>query len=227
LTIRNPQSAIRNPREWGLYLVTDRHQAEGRDLVEVVECAVQGGVRAIQLREKDLDTVTQYRLAERLLPTVREAGAALLINDRVDLALGVGAAGVHLTRKSLPPREARALLGPGRLLGISCHSLADVREAAEGGVDFLVLGPVYATPSKAPYGPPIGLTAVREARALTSLPIIAIGGIKAAQVPEVVAAGADGIAVISAVVAAPDPGAAARELLDAVARAKAAGRSGD
>jgi len=211
---------VRNPRGWGLYLVTDRKQTGGRDLVTVLSQVLQAGVRAIQLREKDLDTIEVYRLGERLLSLTRQAGAALIVNDRVDVAMALGADGVHLTRKSLPPMEARALVGSRMLLGISCHGLADVREAVEGGVDFVVLGPIYETPSKVPYGAPLTPVILKQARGICPLPILAIGGINTTRVPEVVHAGADGVAVISAVLAAPDPGAATRELLEAVARAK-------
>jgi thiamine-phosphate pyrophosphorylase len=218
---------LRNPREWGLYLVTDRTQTGGRNLVEVLGQAMAAGAPAIQLREKGLDTVRLYRLAETLLTMTRKAGAALLINDRVDVAMALGADGVHLTRKSLPPREVRSLVGPRMLIGISCHGLEDVREAVDGGVDFVVLGPIYATLSKAPYGPPLAPGILREARRICPLPILAIGGIKAARVPEVVSAGADGVAAISAVLAAPNPGAVIRELLDAVATARGVERSGN
>lgn len=208
-----------------MYLVTDRTQAGGRDLVEVVSQAIRGGIRAVQLREKSLDASAQYRLAERLLPVCRAAGAALLVNDRVDIVLALGADGVHLTRSSLPPAEARKLLGPDRLLGVSCHSLADVREAAAGGVDFVVLGPIFETPSKRAYGPPLTPALLAAARALTRLPLLAIGGIRASRAPDVLAAGADGVAVISAVLAAPDPAAAAADLLRAVEAAKGPGAS--
>ena len=144
-----------NPRDWGLYLVSDRKQTGGRDLVAVLSQALRAGVRAVQLREKDLDTIEVCRLGERLLVLTHKVGAALIVNDRVDVAMALGADGVHLTRKSLPPREARRLAGSKMLLGISCHGLADVREAVEGGVDFVVLGPIRTTPSKAPYGPPL------------------------------------------------------------------------
>jgi len=214
--IPDPRSPIPGPREWGLYLVTDRTQTGGRDLLGVVDRALAGGVRGVQLREKDLATLDLYRLAEKLLARTRAAGAALLINDRVDVALALDADGVHLTRRSLPPAEARTLLGPSKLVGISCHSLPDLLEAVAGGVDFVVLGPIFETPSKRPYGPPLGSGALREARALTTLPLVAIGGITPAQVPEVAAAGADGVAVVSAVMAAPDPAAAAADLLAAV-----------
>ncbi|MBP1774925.1 MAG: Thiamine-phosphate pyrophosphorylase [candidate division NC10 bacterium] len=200
--------------------MTDRKQTGGRDLVTVLSQALVAGVQAIQLREKDLDTIDVYRLGERLLSLTRQAGAALIVNDRVDVAMALGADGVHLTRKSLPPMEARALVGSRMLLGISCHGLADVREAVEGGVDFVVLGPIYETPSKVPYGAPLTPVILKQARGICPLPILAIGGINTTRVPEVVHAGADGVAVISAVLAAPDPGAATRELLEAVARAK-------
>ena len=187
-----PRATSREPREWGLYLVTDRTQTGGRDLEDVLARALEGGVRAIQLREKDLDTIEVFRLGERLLAGTRAAGAALIVNDRVDVAMALGADGVHLTRKSLPPREARALVGPDMLLGVSCHNLDDVREAVDGGVDFLVLGPIYATPSKASYGPPLTPEILRRARMICALPILAIGGIGPERVPEVMAAGADG-----------------------------------
>ncbi|RPI07200.1 MAG: thiamine phosphate synthase [Zetaproteobacteria bacterium] len=214
-------------RNWGVYLVTDRKQTGGRDLVGVVAQALAGGVRAIQLREKDLATIEVFRLAERLLALAREAGAALIVNDRVDVAMALGADGVHLTRKSLPPKDARALVGPRMRLGISCHNLADVREAVEGGVDFLVLGPIYETPSKAPYGAPLTPAILRQARDICDLPILAIGGIIATRVPEVIRSGADGVAVISAVLAAPDPAAATRDLLAAVSRSRAIGKPDD
>jgi thiamine-phosphate pyrophosphorylase len=211
---------FRNPKEWGVYLVTDRHQTGGRDLLDVVSQAVTAGVRAVQLREKDLPTRDLYYLAEKLLAVTRAAGAALLINDRVDVAMALSADGVHLTRRSLPPRECRELLGPERLIGVSCHSLAEVRESEDGGANFVVLGPIFQTPSKAAYGPPLTTAALREARAGTGLPVLAIGGIRESLVGEVMAAGADGVAVISAVMAAHDSGQAAATLLAAVAAAR-------
>ena len=202
--------------------MTDRHQTGSRDLLAVVGEALQAGVRAVQLREKDLATRDLYDLAGKLLAMTREAGAALLINDRVDVAMALAADGVHLTRRSLPPGEARRLLGPEKLVGISCHSLAEVREAEDGGVDFVVLGPIFETPSKARFGPPLTTAILRQARATTSLPILAIGGINSMRIPEVMAAGADGVSAISAVMAAADPTTATQELLSAVSRARGA-----
>jgi thiamine-phosphate pyrophosphorylase len=184
--------------------------------VEVVEQALEGGLQAVQLREKDLSTSDLYELGKRLLQITRSAGATLLINDRVDVALALDADGVQLTRRSLPPKTARDLLGPGKLIGISCHSLADVHEATREGADFVVLGPIYPTPSKAAFGPPLTTALLEEVRSACPLPLLAIGGIKAAQVPAVMAAGADGIAAISAVMAAPDPAATTRDLISAV-----------
>ena len=213
-------SAGSGPGEWGLYLVTDRLAARGRDLEEVIARALEGGVRAIQLREKDLPAGELLRMGRRLLPRVRRAGAALLIHDRVDVALALGAEGVHLARGSLRPREVRGLAGSGILIGASCHGLEEVREAVESGADFVVLGPVYATPSKARYGPPLTVEIIRQAREICPRPLLAIGGITAARVPEVIEAGADGVAVISAVLSAADAAAATGEILAAVARAR-------
>jgi thiamine-phosphate pyrophosphorylase len=200
--------------------VTDRHQTGGRDLLDVVSQALTAGVRAVQLREKDLPTRDLYHLAEKLLAVTRAAGAALLINDRLDVAMALSADGVHLTRRSLPPRQCRELLGPERLIGVSCHSLAEVRESVDGGADFVALGPIFQTPSKAAYGPPLTTAALREVRAATSLPILAIGGIRDPLVGEVMAVGADGVAVISAVMAARNPGQAAAALLASVAASR-------
>ncbi len=207
------KSTIQDPRTWGLYVITDRTETQGRSLEEVVGACVQGGARVFQLREKDLEARELAALAERLLRLITPAGGLLLINDRVDVALAVGANGAHLSQRGLPPAVARGLLGPTRLLGVSCHSLAEAKEAQQGGADFIVLGPIFYTPSKALYGPPVGLALLREVRPRIRVPIFAIGGITAANRPEVLAAGADGSAVISAVMAAPDVSAAVRALL--------------
>ena len=199
--------------DFDLYVVTDRQLTGGQPLRLVVEAALRGGVRAFQLREKDLPPRELYPLALEMRSLTRTYGARLLINDRVDVALAVEADGVHLTTTSLPVRVARQILGPGRLIGVSTHSLAEVQAAAAEGADFLVFGPVFFTPSKAPYGEPVGLDALRAARAAVTLPILAIGGVKKANLDQVLAAGADGIAVISAVISADDPMAASQDLL--------------
>lgn len=214
-----PISNPHPPSSWGLYVVTDRSLTKGRPLEVVIEAALAGGAKAIQLREKDLSTRDLYQLAERLLPIVRERGASLLINDRVDLALALSIDGVHLSRTSLPPAEARALLGPARLIGVSCHSLEEAIEAERGRADFVVFGPLFPTPSKAAYGPPVGLTRLSEVRRQVRLPILGIGGIAVVNAASVMAAGADGVAIISAVMAADDPAEAVSTLLHGVGSA--------
>ena len=204
-----------------LYVITDRQQTAGRPLPAVVEAALRGGARAFQLREKDLAPRDLLPLAQEIRRLTEAYGARLLINDRIDVALAVNADGAHLTTTSLPVHVARQLLGSDRLLGVSTHNLAEARAAAEGGADFIVFGPVFFTPSKAPYGQPIGLDALRAVCAAVALPILAIGGIKKVNLDQVVAAGADGIAVISAVIAADDPTAATEDLLAALQAAKA------
>jgi thiamine-phosphate pyrophosphorylase len=205
--------SLQPPSSWGLYVVTDRTLTKGRPLETVVDAALAGGARAIQLREKDLSTRDLYALVERLLPLVHGRDACLLINDRVDLALALPIDGVHLAGTSLPPAETRALLGPTRLIGVSCHSLDEAIEAEKGGADFIAFGPLFPTPSKAAYGPPVGLAHIDEVRRQIRLPILGIGGITASSTVSVMAAGADGVAVISAVMTADDPTDAVSALL--------------
>ncbi|WP_337287810.1 thiamine phosphate synthase [Candidatus Methylomirabilis sp.] len=209
----NPIPDTRHPSSWGLYVITDRSRTKGRPLEVVVDAALAGGAKAIQLREKDLSTRDLYKLIERLLPLVRGRGAHLLINDRVDLTLALPIDGVHLARTSLPPAETRALLGPTRLIGVSCHSLEEAIEAERGGADFIVFGPLFPTPSKAAYGSPVGLTQIKEMRRQIRLPILGIGGVTTPNAASVMASGTDGVAVISAVMMADDPADAVSALL--------------
>jgi len=197
--------------DFRLYFVTDRQQTAGRSLLDVVRAALDGGVRAVQLREKDLEGGEIYQLAVQLRELTLRYQARLLINDRVDVALAVEADGVHLGQTSFPVPVARQLLGPGKLIGVSTHNLEEI--AAAAGADFLVFGPVYATPSKAKYGEPQGLIRLRQALTQSPLPLFAIGGITVERVLEVLRTGAHGIAVISALSAAPDPAQAANDLL--------------
>jgi len=201
------------PSGWGVYLVTDRAQTGGRALIDVVGAALQGGIRAVQLRERDMSARELLALALRLRESTRAAGAALLINDRVDVALACDADGVHLPAASFAVADARALLGPHRLIGVSTHTTEEVAAAGRTGADFAVFGPIYETPSKQAYGAPLGLTALAAARSAASLPLFAIGGINHERAADIRAAGADGIAVIRAVLAAPDPAHAAAALL--------------
>lgn len=197
--------------DFRLYFVTDRKQTAGRPLVDVVHAALDGGVRAVQLREKDLEGGELYRLAAELRHLTARYHARLLINDRIDVALAVDADGVHLGQTSFSVEVARQLLGPGKLIGVSTHSQEEI--VAAEGADFLLFGPVYFTPSKAVYGEPQGVERLRMAVAHSSALVLAIGGIKTAQIPEVLAAGVHGIGVITAISASSDPAQATRDLL--------------
>ena len=203
-----------------LYIVTDRHEAVGRDLEEIVAAAARGGAGAIQLREKDLSARDLYALGARLQAALAPYGVPLLINDRLDVALALDAAGVHLAGHSLPTAVARRVLGAGKLLGVSTHSVEEARCAAEDGADFIVFGPVFTTPSKVAYGPPQGLQHLRTVVRAVRIPVIAIGGIDHTNLPQVVQAGAYGVAMSRAVLAAPDPYKATQQLRDAFAAAR-------
>ncbi len=201
-----------------LYLITDR-AASTRPPLEVVEECLGAGLRAVQLREKDLEVRALLALAEPLREATRRHGARLLINDRADVALAVGADGVQRTHTSLPVAALRGITPPGFLIGASAHSTAEAREAATQGADFVVFGPVYDTPSKRRYGPPQGLAALEAAAAAAPRPLLAVGGITPARVREVRAAGAAGVAVIGAVYAAARPADATKAFLDVLGSA--------
>ena len=213
-----PRPPLAPPRGRGngcsfrLYLVTDRQQTAGRALIEVVTAAARGGVGAVQLREKDLSARELYGLGARLQEVLIPLQVPLLINDRIDVALALDAAGVHLAGHSLPTRTARRVLGPDKLLGVSTHSLDAARQAAKEGADFVVFGPVFATPSKLAYGPPQGLPQLTEVVRGVPIPVLGIGGITPANMPQVRKTGAHGVAMIRAVLAAPDPRATTQEL---------------
>lgn len=196
-----------------LYLVTDRAGTTGRDLLDVVERALVGGVDAVQLREKDLSLPRLRELAVALLAICRRQGARLFVNDRVDLAVSIEAHGVHLPGSSFRVEDVRHHFGSCLAIGVSTHHAEEIFAAERAGADFAVFGPVFETPSKRPYGEPQGLERLREAVSTASLPVLAIGGINASNVGAVRSTGATGIAVIRAVLAADDPTAAARALL--------------
>ncbi len=200
------------PVDFRVYLITDRRQARGGDILAAVAGALDGGIRAVQLREKDLGGRELFRLAEAMRRLTARYGARLLVNDRVDVAYAAGADGVHLGGGSIPAADARRLLGPRALIGRSVHGADELARAEGEGADFATFGPVYATPSKAAYGPPVGVTALAAACARTKIPVFALGGVGPANMAETLKAGAFGIALISAVVAAKDPRAAALEL---------------
>lgn len=207
------------PVDFNLYLITDRKQLPtGRGLTETVAAALKGGVRAVQLREKDLSAAELYPLALELRELTARHGARLLINDRLDVALAVEADGVHLGGHSLPVAVARSVLGPDKLIGVSTHHPEEVVAAARDGADFVTFGPVFFTPSKAAYGAPVGLDRLREACAISALPVLALGGVNPARLPEITEAGCRRIALIAAILTADDPAAEASTILTALGK---------
>jgi thiamine-phosphate pyrophosphorylase len=202
----------RNPR---VYLVTDAVPAA--DLPDRVAAALAGlppAVAAVQLRAKDMGGKDMLALARALRGVARAAGQWLMVNDRLDVAVAAGADGVHLPSRGVPVADARRLLGPGAIIGASCHSVAEVRRARDGGADFATFGPVFDTPSKRAWGPPVGLDALREAARL-GLPLVALGGVDPSNAASTVAAGAAGVAAIRAWLGAADAARAVRQLLAA------------
>jgi thiamine-phosphate pyrophosphorylase len=199
-----------------LLVVTDRHQTNGRPLVPLLQQVLTAGTPAIQLRERDLSARELVTLAQEVKTVTASRGAQLLINDRIDVALAFEGVGVHLRSNSLPVTVARQMVGTQRLLGISAHSVEEAVQAASQGADYIVLGPIYETPSKQAFGPPLGIHALEKACRLVSLPIMGIGGVTSARAREMRRAGAFGAAVITAILGAADVESAARELLDAV-----------
>jgi thiamine-phosphate pyrophosphorylase len=199
--------------DFRLYLITDRHQAGGRPLMEVVRRSLEGGVRAVQLREKDLSGDALYRLAAELRFLTSEFGARLIINDRLDIALAVGADGVHIGVNSLPVDVVRRVMGEGKIIGYSAHGIDEALRVQADGADFVTFGPLYPTPSKAAYGDPCGVKKLADAASILNIPVIALGGISPANITEALSAKIQGVAVISAILSAADPRGAAVSLM--------------
>jgi thiamine-phosphate pyrophosphorylase len=204
--------------DFRLLLVTDRRQTKGRPLVPLLQRVLTAAAPAIQLRERDLSARELMTLAREVQALTASHRSQLLINDRIDVALALEGVGVHLRSKSLPVPVARQMLGAQRLLGISVHAVEEAVQAESQGVDYIVLGPIYETPSKQMFGPPLGIHTLEKACKLVRVPIIGIGGVTAARAREMRCAGAFGAAVITAILSATDVESAASELLDAVTR---------
>jgi thiamine-phosphate pyrophosphorylase len=195
-----------------LYAIVDPLDT-GRAPRELAAALLAGGARLLQLRLKGARSGEVLDAALAILPLVRAVGARLLVNDRLDVARAAGADGVHLGQDDLPPAAARAVLGETALIGVSTHDLAEARAASTAGVDYIGVGPVFATTTKAGALAPRGLELVRAVRAAVRCPIVAIGGITAETAPAVRAAGADAVAMIAALSRAPDPASAVRAVL--------------
>ena len=196
----------------GLMLVTDHDLCLGRPLEAVVRQAVLGGVRCVQLRGKQLSTRAFLEQGAALKALLAPLGVPLIINDRVDVALALGVDGVHVGQEDLPAAVVRRLLGPGAIIGLSVETWEDVERAQELEVDYLGVSPVFETATKTDTKAPWGLAGLARIKRFSRHPLVAIGGITLANLGEVARAGADGIAVVSAICSAPNPEQAARAL---------------
>jgi thiamine-phosphate pyrophosphorylase len=186
-----------------LYLITDRKLFKAQcSMYFAIDSALEAGAKYIQLREKDLPVRELLEMAVWMRELTGEYDAKLFINDRVDIALSAGADGVHLGQNSIPPHAARKISGDKLMIGVSTHSINEAIDAERDGADFITLGPVYETPSKLRYGNSIGIGSISEAKSRISIPVLAIGGVKLDKAKEVKEAGADGIALISAILTA-------------------------
>ncbi|MRR16190.1 MAG: thiamine phosphate synthase [Deltaproteobacteria bacterium] len=198
----------------GIYLVTDRGLCRGRSLFDVVLQAVQGGAISVQLREKELSTRDFVEEALAIRKMLIPYGVPLIINDRVDVALASNADGVHIGQEDMPYATARRLMGKKAIIGLSVETWEDVEMSEKLDVDYIGVSPVFATPTKTDTKEPWGLAGLRKIKAISRHPLVAIGGINAGNARAVVEAGADCLAVVSAICSADDPARATRKILD-------------
>ena len=199
-------------RDWRVYVITDSRQARGRAHREIVEAAIKGGATAVQLRMKEEPARLIVETARQIAPLCRAAGVTFIVNDRADVAMIAGADGVHIGQDDLPAREVRALMGPAAVIGVSAATVEEAMAAERAGADYLGVGAIYATATKADAGAPVGLDRLRELHRAVRLPLVGIGGITADTAAAVMRAGAAGVAVITAVALAEDMAAAVRRI---------------
>jgi thiamine-phosphate pyrophosphorylase len=211
---------MRDPSTWDVYLVTDRGLSRGRSTLEIVQAAVRGGVSVVQLREKEVGTRRFYEEGLTIREHLRSSGIPLIINDRIDLTLALDAEGVHLGQDDMPADIARRILGPEKIIGISVNDLSDINRQAHEYADYLAVSPVFFTATKEDLTTPWGIDGIKRVRSMTHLPIVAIGSIKRDNAHDVIMAGGDCVAVVSAIVSADDPEDATRLLLSEVRSAK-------
>ena len=211
---------MRETSLWDVYLVTDRGLSRGRSTLEIVEAAVNGGASVVQLREKKLETREFYEEGMKIIDFLRSRGVPLIINDRLDIALALDAEGVHLGRNDMPLSVARKILGPDKIIGISINTPDHINEEGARLADYLAVSPVFFTGTKEDITTPWELEGIKLARSLTDLPLVGIGGINRENAADVVIAGIDCVAVVSAIVSADNTEEAARDLKDRVQSAK-------
>jgi len=206
--------------DYSVYLVTDRGLSRGRGTLDIVAAAVTGGASVVQLREKSANTREFIQEALQLKAYLNKMGVPLIINDRLDVAQAIWADGVHLGQHDMPIEMARAIVGHRMIIGISAESLRDAVDAEEAGADYLGVSPIFATPTKTDTAPALGLEGLRQIRRAVAIPLVGIGGLNRTNAQKVIAAGADGVAVVSAIVSADNPESAARELRRIVAKSR-------
>jgi thiamine-phosphate pyrophosphorylase len=206
--------------DYSLYLVTDRGLSRGRSTLEIVKAAVSGGVTCVQLREKSCSTREFIEQALAIKNFLKTRQVPLIINDRLDVALAVAADGVHLGQSDMPLETARKIAAPSMVIGISAESVQDAVAAEAGGADYLGVSPIHATPTKTDTAPPLGLEGLQEIRQRVKIPLVAIGGLNKSNAAETIRKGADGVAVVSAIVSADDPGTAAMVLKQLIGEAR-------
>jgi thiamine-phosphate pyrophosphorylase len=209
--------------KYDLYIITDEMIGRGKTHAEIARLAIAGGADAIQLRDKSCNSRELVRIGRDIRGITRRSSVLFIINDRLDVALACGADGVHLGQGDMRTDVARQIAPPGFIIGVSVSTVDDALQAERDGADYVALSPVFSTDTKPDAGPGHGLEVLREVRRHVSVPVIAIGGISRENIRDVIAAGADGVAVISAVVGAEDITAAARELKTLIIRSKGAG----
>ena len=207
--------------DWRVYVITTGPaQARGRSHLEIADAAIRGGATAVQLRMKDAPAREVVETARTIAGRCRAAGVAFIVNDRIDVALAAAADGAHVGQDDLPAASARALLGAAPVLGVSAATVEEAGAAARAGADYLGVGAVYATATKADAGGAVGLARIREVTAACDLPVVGIGGITIANAAAVIRAGAAGVAVITAVTMADDMAEATRRLRQEVDRTR-------
>lgn len=199
-----------------LYAIMDPARAGGRPTMEILEALLRAGVKLIQYRDKQSSALEIFEMSSQLARRARRQSCTFIVNDRADIALAVGADGVHVGQEDLPVELARRVVGPQRSVGYSTHDLEQVRVADASSADYIALGPVFETRSKDRPDPVVGLEGLRRAREATAKPLVAIGGITVENARRVIEAGADAVATIHDLIAAPDPEARAKEFFRAL-----------
>ncbi|MEK6678482.1 MAG: thiamine phosphate synthase [Nitrospirota bacterium] len=196
----------------GLYLITDQYIVKGLSHIQIAEKALLGGVKFIQYREKQLSKRESYKIALQLKEITKKFNATLIINDDIDIAMAVDADGVHLGQEDFPVQAARKILGDDKIIGLSTHSFKDAEEAQGSGADYIAIGPIFRSTTK-DVREPLGADIIKEIRKISRLPVIAIGGINENNIEDIMKTGADGAAVISAIIAKEDITGAVKEFI--------------